>query len=336
MKIAYITERDLNSKQISGAITRDIILLEALKSFANVDIYYNSPVKYHKYRFLLNNKNKNLDLYNKINQKIYDIVIISVFMNSPYLNGYDYIDHKKIFYIADSSFHMNRQKLNFKYKIASHIYKCIESKFIKNHLCAYLGEDEVNCIPKKYHKHCLIFPFFIDKKQNKFNQNGKIILVGNYNFKPNYIMLENINSIADYINKDIYIYGQNIPMLNFKTNIKIVGYVKTIDEIYANSKALVYCVNYGTGIKNKVFEAMSYGIPTIGFKEAFTNLNLIHKESCLQINFLEELREYLNNFDFTEISSNAYQITEKCFSKEKIAFVIKETIDKVIKGDINV
>jgi len=158
MKIAYITERDINSKQVSGSVTRDLRLLEVLKSFSSVDIYFNDVSIYHKYYYLLNNNNINNKLFNKINNLNYDLVIISTFTISPFLNGYKYITKNKIFYIVDSSYHEKQQKLSLKYSILTTLLSIKEGKVLKDNFCAYLGQDEIKHIPKKYHKNCLIFP----------------------------------------------------------------------------------------------------------------------------------------------------------------------------------
>lgn len=332
MKIAYITERDINSKQISGAITRDIRLLEILNSFSTVDIYFNDPTIYHKYLYIINNNQTNESLFEEINSKDYDLVIISLMMNSPFLNAYNIIHHKSLYYIGDSSFHINSQKLTIKYKIMSYIYKIKEKRFLKKNMCAYLGKDEIKFIPKKYRKNCIQFPFFVDINKNLFNNNGKLILVGDYNFKPNYVMLKNMSKVADKIKNDIYVYGKNIPKQDYPSNIKIIGYADTLDEIYQDARALLYPVSYGTGIKNKVLEAMSYGIPTIGYKEAFTNLNLINKESCLKIKDMKELIEITNNYDLTSVSSCVYYTTKKEYSKSKITAYIQENIENYIRN----
>jgi glycosyltransferase involved in cell wall biosynthesis len=336
LKIAYITERDLNSKQILGAVTRDIRLLDVLNNFAEVDIYFNDPSKYHKYLYMINNQNINKQLFDEIDRKFYDIVIISTFFISPFLQGYNSLKAKKIFYFADSAFHMRNQYINLKFKIAANVGIWKEKNILKENYCAYLGIDEIKYIPKEYKQNCLIFPFFINLNKNLFNNDGKLILVGDYSFKPNYIMLQNINNIAELIKNDIYIYGNNIPKLNFKSNIKIVGYADTLDEIYQDARALIYAIDYGTGIKNKVLEAMSYGIPTIGYKEAFTNLDLIDKNNCVVVNSLKYMIEMCNNANLSKISDSLYEYTKKNFSLQAITSKIQYQLKAIINDKKNI
>ena len=336
MKIAYITERDINSKQISGAITRDIRLLEILKTFSEVDIYFNNPSKYHKYLYVVNNKNVNSSLFDEIDNKKYDVVIISTFVISPFLQGYKSIKSKKIFYLADSAFHMRTQNQSIKYKALSYVLSFKEKNILKDSACAYLGSDEIMLIPKKYHKNCITFPFFINASDNLFKNDGKLILVGDFSFKPNLLMLLNINNIAEKIENDIYVYGKNIPKLDYKSNIKIIGYAETLEEIYKNSRALLYPLDYGTGIKNKVLEAMSYGIPTIGFKEAFTNLSLKDSETCVMATTMEDFIEKTNLRDLSEISKSLHKYTNDTFNFVRIQRIIKNELEEIVNDKKNI
>ena len=189
---------------------------------------------------------------------------------------------------------------------------------------------QIKYIPDNYKKNCLIFPFFIKTNDNLFKNDGKLILVGDYTFKPNLFMLLNINSIADKIKNDIYIYGKNIPNLEYKSNVKIVGYAETLKEIYKDTRALLYPIDYGSGIKNKVLEAMSYGIPTIGFKEAFTNLDLVDNETCIVINDFNELSIVSSNKLLDDISKKLYIKSNNSFSFNEIKKFIFNEITRVI------
>ena len=332
MKIAYITERNLTSNQLSGAITKDLRLLKILQSFSSVQVYFNDTTIFHKYYYLLNNGNINEKLFSEINENAYDLIIISAMVISPYLEGYRKIKGKKIFYFADSQFHEKNQKLSLKYTLLTTILANKEKSILKNNLCAYLGEDEIKYIPKRYQQNCLVFPFAIDLNQYSFQNDGKLILVGQFSYLPNYQMLVNINKIADKIHSKIYIYGQNIPDLDYKENMIVVGYADQLDDVYKDARALLYTIDYGVGIKNKVLEAMSYGVPTIGYKEAFTNLELENGKSCIEINDEKALIDAANNLDLSEISKQAYHTTEKKYSTEHITEIIKKSISQAIEN----
>jgi len=89
-------------------------------------------------------------------------------------------------------------------------------------------------------------------------------------------------------------------------------------------------LNYGTGIKNKVLEAMSYGIPSIGFKEAFTNLDLINNETCLIVSDLNQLALECSNKSLSDISKLLYKKSNKDFSFSKIKNLVFQEIYGVV------
>jgi len=326
MKIAYITERDIESSRISGAIIKDIRLLQVLRTFSQVNVFFNNPMIFNKHSFLFNNKRVNTPLFSQIDHEMYDIVIISAMVVSPFLLGYQKIKTKKIYYFADSQFHERKQKLTLKYSILINMLAIQEEKILKRNYCAYLGIDEIKYIPNKYLPHCFIFPFSITLNNKIFVNEGKLIIVGQYSYQPNLKMLQKVNDIAEMINYPIYIYGQNIPNLKYKKNMIVVGYAETLEEIYSGARALLYSIDYGVGIKNKVLEAMSYGIPTIGYKEAFTNLELIDKESCIVVDSNSALVNAANYFDLAAVSEKAHKVAQDKYSLTVISKEIKRNI----------
>jgi glycosyltransferase involved in cell wall biosynthesis len=327
--IAYITERELNSTRINGSVTRDIKLLKILNKSGDVTVYYSDVTKFSKYEFLFKNKHCS-PVINEINMKQYDIVIISTFLTSPYLRGYRNIIHSKIFYLCDSGFHMmkNVSILKIKYKLIFFFLTLIEKNIIKHEKCAYLGNDEVNSLPKKHRKNAVIFPFYIEPNSvNAYHENGYIFYVGDYDFWSNKEALQKILLMAKNISCTIKIFGSNIPALkNVPENVELVGYAKSLDEIYTGAKALIYPVSYGTGIKNKIIEAMSYGIPVVGLKNAFTNLNVTDKQNAIIVKKTDEMVWILNNVNLNEISNQTYSFVKNNMSEK----IVTEQIEKYI------
>lgn len=328
MKIAYITEQRLYSDRINGAIIRDLKFISVLKKITDgVELYFADTSLYHKYKYLLNNKN-NLNIISKINKSNYDVAIISTFPISPYLQTYCQIQCKKIFYLCDSAYnmHINTPVYDFIHKITTCIFMIKEASIIKNHLCIYLGIDEVESLPVKFRKNAVVFPFFIEiQRSNFFNPNGFVLFLGEFNYWPNRESFKRIIKLAPLLRNTIRIFGVNIPSVNKRpNNVEICGYAKTLDDIYIGAKALIYPSLSGTGIKNKVIEAMSYGIPVIGFKNAFTNMNVMHNKNVIIINKLSEIIDSLKRMDLNIISENAYAfIKEEMSENISLSCIIK-------------
>jgi glycosyltransferase involved in cell wall biosynthesis len=119
----------------------------------------------------------------------------------------------------------------------------------------------------------------------------------------------------------------NIPKINnIPPNVELVGYIESLDDIYIGAKALIYPSLSGTGIKNKVIEAMSYGIPVIGFKNAFTNMNIEHNKNCIIVKTIKELVNALNREDLDKISQQAYLYIKNEMTMGKSLEQIKKVI----------
>jgi glycosyltransferase involved in cell wall biosynthesis len=203
-----------------------------------------------------------------------------------------------------------------------------EASVIKNHLCVYLGIDEVESLPVKFRKNAVVFPFFIEiQRSNFFNPNGFVLFLGEFNYWPNRESFKRIIKLAPLAGNTIRIFGVNIPSVKkCPNNVEICGYAKTLDDIYIGAKALIYPSLSGTGIKNKVIEAMSYGIPVIGFKNAFTNMDVEHNKNCVIVKNVKELVGALNREDLDQISKNAYSFIKDKMAEEKSLEQIKKII----------
>lgn len=327
-KIAYITERKTDDK-INGGNIQDIKLPALLKKIGKVTLYYADVTKYHRYEYMLNNGHIP-EIVDEINSIDYDIIIIAAYQSSPYLMGYRKIVHKKIFWLRDSSFFMkkNVERFNIKYKLVTAILSVKERRIIKYERCAYLGQDEINSLPQKYRENAIILPFYINAKpQNYFDKNGHVLYIGEFSYWTNKEAFYKILRIAPRIVDTIKIFGLNIPKINnVSPNVELVGYVESLDDAYVGAKALIYPISCGTGIKNKVIEAMSYGIPVIGFKNAFTNMNVEHNKNCIIVHKTAEIISSLNRGDLSEISKNAYLFIKNEMPMEKSLEQIKKII----------
>jgi glycosyltransferase involved in cell wall biosynthesis len=327
-KIAYITERKPGEK-IDGGNIQDSKMLNLLYQLGEVKLYYADVQIYYKYEYIWNNNHQS-SIVDEINNIDFNVVIIAAYQTSPFLMGYKQIRHKKYFWLRDSAFLMrkNTNFFNIKYKIVNTILASKERNLIKREQCAYLGNDEINSMPKKYQKNAVIFPFHITIKQKiYFDENGHVLYIGQFSYWTNKEAFYKILRIAPRITGKIKIFGLNIPRINnIPSNVELVGYVESLDDAYIGAKALIYPISCGTGIKNKVIEAMSYGIPVIGFKNAFTNMNVMHNKNVIIVHKTAEIIDSLNRTDLGIISENAYLFIRQEMSEDYALSCVRKYI----------
>jgi glycosyltransferase involved in cell wall biosynthesis len=327
-KIAYITEKKPGEK-IDGGNIQDTKMLKLLYQLGEVKLYYADVQTYYKYEYIWNNNHKPA-IIDEINNIDFNVVIITAYQTSPFLMGYRRIKHKKYFWLRDSAFLMrkNTNFFNIKYKMVNTLLASKERNLIKHEQCAYLGNDEINSLPKKYRKNAVVFPFHIAVKQkNYFDKTGHVLYMGQFSYWTNREAFYKILRIAPRITGKIKIFGLNIPKINtVPPNVELVGYVESLDDAYIGAKALIYPISCGTGIKNKVIEAMSYGIPVIGFRNAFTNMNVEHNKNCIIVRKTAEIIDGLNRADLGVISENARLFIEREMSEEHALSCVKKYI----------
>lgn len=333
MNILFITEVAADAGSVSGASLRDTRLIELLKLFSNVNVVVNESGGSSKYRYLIDNeKPPSESVRNEIYSDLYDFIIISCFHHSPSLGYYAKIPYRKVIYFADSAYHIYRNYLNLKLKVISLALKWREGEVLKSGVkCAYLGSDEVKHIPKRLQKNAVIFPFFVKKHDVLFREDGHLLVVGDYAFPPNARCLSVIESNEEKFNYEIHVYGKNIPKIkkNYK-NLIIKGYAKDVESVYSGARALLYPISYGTGVKNKVIEALSYGIPTIGYREAFTNLSGLADVAGCVVNSIEELIHVANNSIMMPKSIGAIGYVDEFLNEMKASAFVRDSIGSVI------
>lgn len=166
------------------------------------------------------------------------------------------------------------QKRKFLLK-ASKWYYGVEKRCVKDSDQIWaISEYEKNIIDKLFHpKEIEVVPIIypIIKKNKKFKKTKNIVFVGSFNHKPNidavnYMIYEIWPLINKKIDGKLVIIGSDINKANFKISDKRIilrGFVKNIEKELLEARVFVAPLRYGAGMKGKIIEAISYGIPVV-------------------------------------------------------------------------
>ena len=155
-------------------------------------------------------------------------------------------------------------------------------------------------------------------------KNEEIVFIGNLSYAPN---IEAIHYLVDHINP--YFLSKNekfkilisgaTPSNSIKKivkenpNIELTGWVEDIRNSYSRGKIFVAPMMIGTGMQNKLIEAMAMGIPCVTTSLANNAIKGKHKESIMVANTKEEfitaIDELLNNKElYNKIVSKAREL----------------------------
>lgn len=267
----------------------------------------------------------------------------------------EYIRHKDIPKAIDYqdvfSFGMKRRR-----DIASWITKPVFNMEYKR-LCRYeaaifddfdvkaiISEPDRELIPHPKHDEILIIPNGVDHEYFKPQQQEKrydIVFTGNMSYAPNVNAVEYLaNEILPLVWKQLpdakmYIAGATPDPKVKKTaseHIVVSGWLDDIRDAYAQSRVFIAPMRIGTGLQNKLLEAMSMGIPAITTPLANASLGAKPNEEILIGSNAEELAQHIitlltdkekadrlaqAGFDFTNRVYDWGKATEKLESEMK-------------------
>lgn len=144
-----------------------------------------------------------------------------------------------------------------------------------------------------------------------------------------------IQSIAPSLNINIKIAGNisegfkdkhNIPQ-----NIKFLGQVNSLDELYLNASAVISPILSGSGLKTKTAEAFSYGKTVIGTEEAFAGINIMdYPEAAYLIKNDEDFINTINNLNKNAIFNKyALQLFNDNLSDDIYLSKLQDLIDSL-------
>ena len=123
-------------------------------------------------------------------------------------------------------------------------------------------------------------------------------------------------------NAILRVYGSNIPSaLKSLENDHLVleGYVDTLDLVFEKCRVFVVPLLSGAGIKGKVLEAMSWGVPMVLSPVAAEATGLVHEHSALIAESPEEwvdgiTRLYQDKALWLKLSKNSLELARTNYS----------------------
>lgn len=184
---------------------------------------------------------------------------------------------------------------------------------------------------------------FIDKEyleQYKDIKKENIILFhGNMNYFPNYEAMDYFvkhiwpDIITKYPDYRLFIVGKDpidkIANLNNKNNIVVTGFVEDICEYLCKAKIGVYPLNSGTGMQNKILEALACGLPIIASDYALQGIPGITSSEVIVANKKEEYLSAIDNLINSDDVRTRYKVNGQSFIFSRYSW--HSNIDRLIK-----
>lgn len=202
-------------------------------------------------------------------------------------------------------------------KLESLLLKRYEDKMVKKfNLTSIVSKNDLINSSIKLKDDIIVNPngtSIIDKPINKNSiKKEKVFLFhGNMSYFPNIEAMANfINEVwpsivGKYPNYKLYIVGKDpvekIKKYNGKNNIIVTGFVEDITEYLLKAKIGIYPLNSGTGMQNKILEALACGLPSIASNYAIQGIQGISTNEILIANtkheYIQTIERLINDDD---------------------------------------
>lgn len=178
-----------------------------------------------------------------------------------------------------------------------------------------------------------VVPNGVDYSTYQYRESEKkydLIFTGNMGYPPN------VESVVYLVNEILPIVWKTHPNINLAIvganpdakvlalkakNIIVTGWVEDISEYYACSKIFIAPMQIGTGLQNKLLEAMAMKLPCITSSLANNALAAIHNQSVLigesPKDYAEHVVNLLENKELCQnISENGYTFVKQNYTWE--------------------
>ncbi|HET6243637.1 MAG: glycosyltransferase [Bacteroidetes bacterium] len=224
-------------------------------------------------------------------------------------------------------------------KYENEIFSCFDNKTI-------ISEQDRSFISHTSNNQITVIPNGVDSDffapiLNK-EKDYDLLFTGNMNYPPNIECAEYIaREILPEVQKAIpgvrlLISGVNpsSKVLGLKSEfITVTGWVKDIRESYSRSKVFIAPMRIGTGLQNKLLEAMAMNLPCITSELANNALKAIHNTNILigknTASYVEHIITLLENEDLrTEFGQSGCTFVNEKYNWEAST----ELLDRLIQG----
>lgn len=186
---------------------------------------------------------------------------------------------------------------------------------------------------------CIESNYFKDQIRRKKGEKLKLLFVGTMSWYPNAHgiswFIEEVFSKLDENKFELYIVGGNPPSSitrwSEKSNIHVVGYVNDVNEYIDMCHVNIVPIFIGSGLRVKIIEAFSKGIPTISTSIGAEGIEVKNGENIIIANKSEEFISSLNELYHNEsllnsIRNEALKTYEANYSLNVLARKLNQSI----------
>jgi GT2 family glycosyltransferase/glycosyltransferase involved in cell wall biosynthesis len=184
----------------------------------------------------------------------------------------------------------------------------------------------------------------LQDRGKSFAEREGLIFIGNYTHRPNvdavqFFMREIYPKIERALpGIKVFIVGDSAPpeFAEYQSDeITVTGYVADVGSLFQRCRIFIAPLRFGSGIKGKIGQALSYGLPVVTTSMGAEGMNLENRREVLIANGADEFAAgvidlYSDAALWQQLSDNGYRHTAKHFAPEIVEEKIRAAIDAVL------
>ncbi|MBL4624989.1 MAG: glycosyltransferase family 4 protein [Flavobacteriales bacterium] len=169
-------------------------------------------------------------------------------------------------------------------------------------------------------------PFGLNVQADYSTNNNGLFFLGSLDWQPN---IDGINwlskNVSKYLSQPVKIAGRN-PSKKWalSSTMKLVGEVEEAKQFMCDNGVMLVPLFSGSGIRIKILEAMSWGVPVVATAKAIEGLGVEHDKQVLITDDPKQFADYSNQLLADEskakqLSQNAYNFVKDNYDQHKLA-----------------
>lgn len=343
---------------LSKELDETIINIKRLRSVNNIYTYEDNGIdcEYIRKRILIKRfigiETSSYKTFVDKHIKNYDLI----YYCTPPSALYCYIPktNTPIYLNAVDSFSLLNERLyklnrNIISKVKWKLYKYLERKIFKKadlvNFVSSVDEKYTNTKLESYNTSSIPNGVEIQNWTNSEREDNILLFVGNFDNISNLLSLRHfINNIWPEIKDNhksikLYIVGPNLKDVYDDPAIVKLGYVDDVGDYYRKCTIFIAPLISGSGIKNKVLEAMSYGIPVISSKIGLDGIDVQENTHVLKAETITDWKNSINKLlqdkQFREhIAKNAFSLVGDKYDWDRNIKLYYDNMANLIKANI--
>jgi GT2 family glycosyltransferase len=173
-----------------------------------------------------------------------------------------------------------------------------------------------------------------------FAERAHLLFIGNFAHRPNADAVHHfVRDIFPHVKRELpgvklHVVGDNVTpeiAAYASADVEVLGYVPDVEPLYRDCRLMVVPVRYGAGVKGKLGESLSYGLPVVTTSTGAEGFGLTDGAEALIADEPREfaaavVRAYRDQELWERLAERGHRHVEKHFTPDVVAEVINSSV----------